>query len=176
MNINLSQAVWPIFTEIKNTTSVTIENLITTYVKDLITKHPQFLQFLQIFGWLINHPIISLVILLLIIALAGTIIKGIVRLIETVIWLILQLPVKFLKIVSITSFNLLNNLIKGNLRNNQVQENNQDIFPVTVLNSTIISEDKKQRLAEISDRLQLIHHEQQQLLQEAATLIDRENY
>ncbi|MBD2294983.1 hypothetical protein H6G06_16210 [Anabaena sphaerica FACHB-251] len=160
---------WRTVTEIKNTTSAAIENTITTYIKDLVTQHPTFLKFSQILGWAINHPIISLVILLFLIALAGSIIKGIIRLIETASWSILKVPFKLLQVLIIASFISLTKFVKGNPKSTLIQKND----PISTVMSvdTIIGEDRKTRLLEIYHRLELIHQEQQQLLQEAAKLI-----
>ncbi|MEA5576486.1 hypothetical protein [Anabaena sp. UHCC 0451] len=149
---------WQAVTEIKNNTSGAVENAINAYLQDLVSEHPAFAQFLQIFSWIINHPIISVVILLLIIALIFSIIKGIVRLIETASWSLLKVPFQLLRVLITTSFLSLNKAVKGNPKFTDVD--------------TIISDDKQKRLLEISQRLELIHQEQKQLLQEAAKLID----
>ncbi len=171
---------WQRATKVKNTTSQVIENAITAYVNKLTTQHPTFLQFLQMLNWAVNHPIISLVILVFSITLTWSIIKGIIRLIETASWSILKVPLKLLqaliKAIYLTSPKFIN-------KNwHKIPFTNNDNYASTVISVDTVNlenkyQDKQKRLAEISHRLELIHQEQQQLLQEAANLIssDRGN-
>jgi hypothetical protein len=168
---------WQKVTQVKNTTSAAIENAITSYIENLVTQHPTFLRFSQILSWSVNHPIISVVIFLFIIALLWSIIKGIVRLIETASWSILKAPFKLLQVLITASFVSFTKLVKGK-QAITINQKDDTISTFTKLDNVDrrISEDKKHRLAEISHRLELIHEEQKQLLQEAANLIssDRE--
>ncbi|MBK1987827.1 hypothetical protein A0J48_009795 [Sphaerospermopsis aphanizomenoides BCCUSP55] len=160
---------WQTATQITNNASGVIENTITGYIHDLPTQNPKFLHFLQTLNWTINHPIISGIILLFIIACTGGIIKRIFYLIETASWSILKIPLNLGQILSKAIFLALANLTNGN---KQKTENNKIRFV-----ETISYQDKQTRLTEIYQRLEIIHNEQQQLLQEAAKLIDsdREN-
>jgi hypothetical protein len=165
---------WQRATQVKNTTSQVIDNAITAYVNKLTTQNLTFLQFLQILNWSLNHPIISLVIVLFFIALAWSIIKGIIRLIETASWSILKLPLKLLQVLIKTIYLSSPKFINNNWHN--IPFTNKDNYASTVISVDTVNlenkyQDKQKRLAEISHRLELIHQEQQQLLQEAANLI-----
>lgn len=158
---------WQTAEEIKSTASGAIQTTITSAVSDWLAQHPVFLRLVQIQSWATNHPIISLVILLFAIALAWSIIKAIVRLIETAGWSILQVPLKLLQSLIKVSFLSLTKV--GSLAMQQITgANTSEVLPVT---HTTIYQTKQQRLAEISRRLEEIQQEQHQLLQEAADLI-----
>ncbi|WP_071190155.1 hypothetical protein [Trichormus sp. NMC-1] len=140
-----------------------IQNTITSYLHKFFTQQPVFLQLLQILGWGVNHPIISLVIVLVFTAILGIIIKAIVRLIETASWSIIKFPLKLIQsLIKVSHFTL--TTIKDN-------NNNSELIAV---NSLTIPQHKQQRLTEIARRLETIQEEQQQLLQEAAELIASE--
>jgi replication fork clamp-binding protein CrfC len=131
-----------------------IQNTITSYLHKFLTQQPIFLQLLQILGWAVNHPIISLVILLVLTAILWIIIKGIVRLIETASWSIIKFPLKLIQSLIKVSHLTLKNIISNN--------NNSELIAV---NSLKIHQHKQQRLTEIYRRLETIQQEQQQLLQ-----------
>lgn len=167
INTNLNQAVW------KSWQPVTaIKNAIITNTKDLATQEPILLKFWQILSWAVNHPIISVVIFLFAIAFIWSIIKGIVRLIETASWSILKVPLKLLQFLLKSAIISLTKFVKRQPK--ITNQKNDHIFTVTNVD-TIICEDRKQQLLEISRRLELINKEQQQLLQEAANLIDSDS-
>lgn len=92
--------------------------------------------------WATNHPIVSLIIILFTFAIAWSLIKAIGRLVEAAGFSILQAPFKFGQV-----------LIKVSTKKKAGGEKN------------------KQRLAEISTRLEAIQNEQNELLQEAAAII-----
>ncbi len=96
---------WQSADQIKNTTSKAIESAIASSRNDWMTQHPAIFRIVQVLVWGSNHPILSLVILLLVIAIASSIIKAIVRLIETVSWSILQVPFKlFFALIKVSFF------------------------------------------------------------------------
>jgi len=162
---------WQTADEIKNTTSRAVESAIASSVNDWITQHPAIFRIMQVLTWGSNHPILSLVILLLTIAIASSIIKAIVRLIETVSWSILQVPFKLLFAlikVSFFSFTKIGNIAIKKLISHQPVNNLPALPPAT---SPVIDKDKQQRLTEITLRLETIQREQKQLLQEATELL-----
>jgi hypothetical protein len=160
---------WQTAVQIKNSTSGAIDNAISNSVNDFVTQHPAFLQFLQILGWANNHPIISLVIFIFLIASAGSIIKAIIRLIETVIWLIFKVPLQLIQALATTVFLSITKFVNLNL--------NKNIYPYKIITPVGTNyQNKQQRLAEIYQRLETIQAEQQQLLKEAANLIESEKY
>ncbi|AFZ24005.1 hypothetical protein Cylst_1734 [Cylindrospermum stagnale PCC 7417] len=158
---------WQSAEEIKSTTSGAIQTTISSAVGDWLAKHPVFFRLVETLSWATNHPMISLVILLFAIAIAWSIIKAIVRLIETASWSILQVPLKLLQSLIKVSFLSLTKV--GSLAVQQITgAKTSEVMPVSY---TAIYQTKQQRLAEISRRLEEIQQEQHQLLQEAADLI-----
>ncbi|MCV3215517.1 hypothetical protein OGM63_18695 [Plectonema radiosum NIES-515] len=140
-------------------------------MNDWITQHPAIFRIVQVLAWGSNHPIISLVILLFTIAIASSIIKAIVRLIETASWSILQVPFKLLFAlikVSFVSFTKVSNIALKKLAFPQPVNNLPALPPAT---PQPIYKDKQQRLTEITLRLEAIQIEQKQLLQEATELL-----
>ncbi|MBW4641508.1 MAG: hypothetical protein KME23_00500 [Goleter apudmare HA4340-LM2] len=162
---------WQTAEQIQSTTSGAVQTAITSYMNEWLAQHPLFFRLFQIFGWATNHPIISFIILLFIVALIWSLIKAIMRLIETASWSIIQVPLKLLLAlikVSYLYFSKLSSLAVEKIRGSQATEN------MTVLiseNSSPVDQNKQQRLAEISRRLEAIQKEQNQLLEEAANLI-----
>ncbi len=162
---------WQTADQIKNTTSTAVESAIASSMNDWLTQHPAIFRIVQICAWGSNHPIISLVILVLMIAIASSIIKAIVRLIETASWSILQVPFKLIFAlikVSFFSFTKVGNIAIKKLTSPQPVKNLPALPPAT---SPEIYKDKQQRLAEITMRLEAIQKEQKQLLQEATELL-----
>ncbi len=154
---------WQTADQIKNTTSKAVESAIASSMNDWITQHPAIFRIMQVLTWGSNHPIISLVILLLVIAIASSIIKAIIRLIETASWSILQVPFKLL-----FAFIKIGNITIKKLISHQTVNNLPALPPAT---SQAIYKDKQQRLTEITLRLEEIQFEQKQLLQEATELL-----
>ncbi|WP_066424450.1 hypothetical protein [Anabaena sp. 4-3] len=157
--------------QFKATTSTAIQTAISASIHDWLVQHPGFLRLVQILAWGTNHPIISLIILLFGLTLIWSIIKAIMRLIETASWSILQVPLKlivaFIK-VSFLSLSKLGIFAFKNFTHNQTIDNTPDLLSP---NYQTFTPDKQQRLAEISRRLDEIQQEQKELLQEAASLI-----
>ena len=149
--------------------------LLIAFIEDWLTKYPKFSQTLQIFAWSVNHPIISLGILLLAIALSWSIIKGIVRLIQIASLSILKFPFKLLQFlikIGFKTFHNINNLPQQkNVLYSKIH-NNSELITINVTEK--YKHNKQQRLSEIYHRLQKIQDEQQQLLEEATKLIASE--
>ena len=159
---------WQTADKFKSTTSGVVKDAIASSASDWLTQHPIFFRLVQILGWATNHPIISVVILLFALALVWSIIKAIVRLIETASWSILKVPIKliqafikvsFLSLVKVGSFGV------QRITATKTTENLPALLPES------FQPNKQQRLAEISSRLETIQKEQNELLQEAADLI-----
>ncbi|MDZ8034986.1 hypothetical protein [Nostoc sp. DedSLP04] len=161
------EQTWQTADKFKSTTSGAVKDAIASSVSDWLTQHPIFFRLVQILGWGANHPIISVVILLFALALLWSIIKAIVRLIETASWSILKVPLKLLQALIKVSFLSLTKV--GNFAVQRITSTK------TTDNAPLLPEsfqpNKQQRLAEISSRLEAIQKEQHQLLQEAADLI-----
>nr|WP_026734539.1 hypothetical protein [Fischerella sp. PCC 9605] len=157
--------------QIQNTTSTAIQTAINSSVSAWLEQHPNIFRLLQIFGWAVNHPIVSFIILLFVLAILGSIIKAIVRLIETASWSILQIPFKLLFAiinVSFQSFTKIGSLALKQLVGSK-QTANLTVLPLA--DAQLFDKDKQQRLAVISNRLSEIQKEQHELLKEATELL-----
>jgi hypothetical protein len=162
---------WQTAEQIHTTTSGALQTAITSAINNWLAQHPLFFRLFQILGWAANHPIISSVILLFIVALIWSIIKAMMRLIETASWSVFQVPIKLLQAllkVSFVSFTKLGSLALKKFSGNQITDN---ITVLIAANYQPSYQDKQQRLAEITSRLEAIQKEQNELLQEAADLI-----
>ncbi|MHC5728695.1 MAG: hypothetical protein ACYTXY_32185 [Nostoc sp.] len=164
---NLEQS-WQTAEQFKTTTSGAVKTALASSVSDWLTQHPLFFRLVQILSWGANHPIISVIILLFALAIVWSIIKAIVRLIETASWSILQVPIKFIQALIKVSFL---SLIKVGSFTIQRMTATKTIDNLPVLPPENFQPNKQQRLAEISHRLEAIQKEQYELLQEAADLI-----
>jgi hypothetical protein len=166
---------WQTADQLKSTTSGAVKTalakpteVIASSASDWLSQHPIFFRLVQILNWGTNHPIISVVILLFGLALLWSIIKAIVRLIETASWSILQVPIKLLQALIKISFL---SLIKAGSFAVQQITGAKKTDNLAVLLPENFQPNKQQRLAEISHRLEAIQKEQNELLQEAADLI-----
>ncbi|MEH2245037.1 hypothetical protein [Nostoc sp.] len=159
---------WQTADKFKSTTSGVVKDAIASSASDWLTQHPIFFRLVQILSWATNHPIISIVILLFAIALLWSIIKAIVRLIETASWSILQVPIKLIQTFIKVSFL---SLVKVGSFAIQRMTPTKTIDNLPALLPENFQLNKQQRLAEISNRLEAIQKEQNKLLQEAADLI-----
>ncbi|MBC1223680.1 hypothetical protein GNF10_19795 [Nostoc sp. UCD121] len=164
---NLEQT-WQTAEKFKSTTSGAVKDAMTSSVSDWLTQHPIFFRLVQILGWATNHPIISVVIFLFALALIWSIIKAIVRLIETASWSILQVPIKLLLALIKVSFLFLAKVGSFGIQKITATKTT-DSLPTLLPEN--FQPSKQQRLAEISHRLEAIQKEQHELLQEAADLI-----
>ncbi|MEH2051184.1 hypothetical protein [Nostoc sp.] len=162
------EQTWQTADKFKNTTSGAVKDVMASSVSDWLTQHPIFFRLVQILGWATNHPIISIVVLLFAIALIWSIIKAIVRLIETASWSILQVPLKLLQTLIKVSFVSLTKV--GSFAVQKIT-GTKEIDNFSALPPEGFQANKQQRLAEISQRLEAIQKEQNELLQEAADLI-----
>ncbi len=162
------EQTWQTAEQFKNTTSGAVKDAMASSASDWLTQHPIFFRLVQILGWAANHPIISVVILLFALALIWSIIKAIVRLIETASWSILKVPLKLLQALIQVSFLSLTKVGSFAVQRMTATETIDNL-------PALLPEDsqptKQQRLAEISYRLEAIQKEQHELLQEAADLI-----
>ena len=160
----------------ENLPQVSVQNVVNSSVADWFEGHPAFLGIIKSFNWAANHPIISLIVLVFSLAILWSLIKAIGRLIETASLSILKIPLK-----------LLGSLIKycwlwlgkfGNFATNKYTDtktiNNNSELQLHKNTYQIISSNKQQRLKYISARLEEIQVEQQELLKEAADILDEQ--
>lgn len=134
-------------------TSNAIQTAISGSVGEWLQAHPVAFRLVQLLLWATNHPIVSLIGLVFIVAIAWSFIKALVRLIEMAGWSLLQAPLKLgLAVIGVSAKSL-------------------GKFGGLAVKRTGGEKDKQQRLAEISTRLEAIQKEQNELLQEAATIL-----
>lgn len=127
-----------------------MQTAISDSVSNWLQAHPLVGQLVQLLLWATDHPVISLVMLLVTIAITWSLIKAIGRLMETIGWNLLQAPFKLTRVLLGFSTKLL-----GNARNQPQPE----------------YDTQQQRLAEIHNRLEYLHKEQNELLQELAAIL-----
>lgn len=161
----------------ENLPQVSLQNVVTSSVADWFEQHPAFLGIINSLNWAVNHPIISLIIIIFSLAILWNLVKLIGRLIERASLSILQIPLKlFQALIKYTwlSFIQFSTFAKNKYTNTKAI--NQKAV-LQIHNNTayqIISYNKQQRLKEISVRLEEIQVEQQELLKEAADILDAE--
>ncbi|MEG5049480.1 MULTISPECIES: hypothetical protein [unclassified Microcoleus] len=143
-----------------------IQSAINGNIKDWIYSHP-------LVFWLVNHPLVSLAILLLFIlrilgffqALGSLFAKG---------WLfILQSPVKFMQGVLSFGSKSVSNVggvaVNSLVSKNPEYKNNSGLQQLRGVESNSL--ESQERLANILTRLEAIREEQNQLLQEASAIL-----
>lgn len=157
--------------QINSRTSEAIQTAINSSVNDWLQDHPTILRLMQVLIWVTNHPIIGLIILLFTAAIGWSLIKSISRLFE-IAWLsLLQAPFKLGRVLIQAGSSSLARF--GSLPvNHLVGAKNTGIPVVKSSSNETTPKNKQQRLAEISNRLEAIKHEQSELLQEAAAIIN----
>ena len=161
------------FGQIKNTTSDAVQTAISSSLSDWLVEHPAVLRVVQLLAWGTNHPILSLVILLFAIAIAFSLIKAIGSIFEKAWLSILQAPLKlgqFLIIFSSQSLGKFGSLMINPLIANKNAE--LSIIPSNLQSNFEFTQKTKQRLLEISNRLEEIQNEQNELLKEATAILN----
>ncbi|MBF2063408.1 MAG: hypothetical protein IGS39_03080 [Calothrix sp. C42_A2020_038] len=154
---------------IQQSTSAAIQNSMNSSVNDWFAQHPAVYKLVQLLGWAANHPIWSVVIALLFIAFAWSIIRAVVRLIETASLSILKTPLRLiLLLVSYIGQKLGKYTAFGWKK---LTSSNTVVVAPQIDNNTDTENKKPERLAEISVRLAEIQSEQNALLAEAAELL-----
>ncbi|MUL35546.1 hypothetical protein [Gloeocapsopsis dulcis] len=136
--------------------AVDIQSAIATSTSNWLQDHPAILRLVQILIWATEHPIISLIVLLFVIAIAWSLIKSIGRLIDKIASSLLQAPLKLLQTLLIFIISTLGNL--GISLNKPAEQ------LALQQGSTIVIKDKSQQIAEISTRLEALQQEQNELL------------
>jgi len=134
-----------------------------------LQEHPAVFRLIQIVIWMSDHPIISVAIVLFAIALIWQLIKWLGYLIEIGVRSLMQAPiilVNFLFGLGAKSLSAV-----GNLALKQLAGTKKTLPALPPASSQPVLPDKKQRLAEISTRLEALQKEQNELLQEVATIM-----
>jgi hypothetical protein len=156
--------------QLSSAMSNAMQTAIASSVNDWLQAHPTILQLVQLLIWATNHPIVSLIVLLFTIAIAWSLIKVIARLFEQASLSLLQAPFKLIQFLIAASAKSLGKA--GSLATKQLSIANTAEYRVLQhSSSTTVYQDKQQRLAEISTRLEAIQKEQNELLQEVAEIL-----
>ncbi|MEA5570163.1 hypothetical protein [Calothrix sp. UHCC 0171] len=160
--------------QMKQSTSVAIQASVSSPLNDLLLQHPALVQTLKFIGWMLNHPIRGVFIILLVIAIIWSIIRAIVRLIEAASLSILKTPLKLIWLFMKNIGKLFSNFTITSWTKSQ-DIRNRGIPSLGDINSELTENNQCnhqcQRLVEISSRLAEIQREQNTLLQEASELI-----
>ena len=160
----------------QNLPEVSVQTVVSSSVADWFEQHPAFLGIIKSFNWAANHPIISLILIVFALAILWSLIKAIGRLIESASLSILKIPLKLLGSFIKYSWRSLGKF--SNFANNKFIDAKVDnASELQLHNNTayqLITYNKQQRLKDISVRLEEIQKEQQELLQEAADILDAE--
>ena len=147
-----------------------IQRAIASSVNEWLQAHPPVFRLVQMLIWASDRPIVSLIIFILVVAIALSLIKGIGRLFEIFGLSILKAPFKL--VLGLTGFSLKSLGKFGGFFFKQLPvANNGETAALADATSQPIENDKQQRLAEISTRLEAIRQEQNELLQELTALI-----
>ncbi|MBE9224473.1 hypothetical protein IQ264_03155 [Phormidium sp. LEGE 05292] len=142
-------------------------------VIDWLKTNPRVLRLLDLILWGTNHPIWGLIILLIILALLWNLFKGFSYLVGILVRELMQAPMKLLRFswrVSSKSIQQVGNLAIKQLTGKK----NTELPALPPASSQPVQIDKQQRLTEISTRLEEIQKEQNELLQEVASLLGGE--
>jgi hypothetical protein len=135
-----------------------MQKAITSSLDNWIQAHPVVFRILNNILWAIDHPVISFVIIIFLIAIALSIFKALNRLLEIVGLSLLQAP-----------FKLISNGFKLGWLSIQQQFTHKNVSDNAP--NPVIPQNSQQRLAEISQRLQVLQTEHNELLQEAAKIL-----
>jgi F0F1-type ATP synthase membrane subunit b/b' len=163
----------------ENLPQVSVENVINSSVADWFEQHPAFLGIIKSFNWAASHPIVSLILFVFSLAILWSVIKAVGRLIETASLSILKIPLKLLGTLIKYCWRWLGKFSSFviEIANTKPVNNNPELQLQNNTAYQIITYDRQQRLKDISARLEEIQTEQQQLLKEAADILDAEkNY
>jgi len=147
-----------------------IQRAIASSADQWLQTHPAVLKLVQMLVWGSNHPVWSFVIFIVVVAIALNLIKLIGQLIEVASRSILLAPFKLI-------FALFKTILKklGKMSNlvlkKEANINSTETFTLPATTSQSIEPDQQQRLIEITNRLEAIRQEQNELLQEVASII-----
>lgn len=155
--------------QVNNFTSNAMQTAISNSVSEWLQAHPTILRLMQVLIWATNHPLVSLVIFIFVVAIAWSLIKALARLFEQASLSLLQAPLKLVQFLITVSAKFLGKF--SGLASNQLAINNTGTTVSQLSNSILEDKNKQQKLAEISTRLKAIQTEQNQLLQEIATIL-----
>ncbi|CDN17231.1 hypothetical protein RintRC_6779 [Richelia intracellularis] len=149
-----------------------MQNAIAYSINNWLSENPGAFRILNLLDRSIHHPIISLILLVFAFAIFVTFIKVIIRIIETASLSIMQIPFKlFLGILQLSwiSINKAINLAFQNINQPEIQHNLTSSKPSNAITETA----KQGRIKEIYQRLAELNKEQEKLLQEVYSLLEK---
>ncbi len=149
----------------------TFQGTIASSIGDWLQDYPALIKIFNILGWGTNHPIISLVIIILFLAIIFSIVKSIVSVIEKASWSLFKIPFQLIFALLKFAFTNLSKIAGYSFKQITKAKTSDTALALNVASFEPIIPDKQQRLTEISARLEELQKEQNQLLQEAAELI-----
>jgi hypothetical protein len=141
-----------------------------TVFQSWLEAHPTVERSLQVLNWAIEHPIISVIILLFVIAIAWSLIKSIGRLFEKFCLSVLQMPLKLGYFLIQMSWRSLHKLFaRFSLKSTRRNMHQMHVLPTSDAQTNYT--DQHQRLLEISAKLALLNQEQNELMREALSIL-----
>jgi hypothetical protein len=136
---------------------------------NFIQQYPLISKLLQFLAWISNHPLLGIVVILFILVLVTSLIRVIIRLIESVSVSLLKTPLKLTWLLIQYIFKSISSLLGQVIH----RESNKSLQQKAIVESQELGETKQQRLIEISQRLTALQIEQRQLLEEASKLLNQ---
>jgi hypothetical protein len=148
------------------------------FMSELLQAHQLEFQLVRLLMQAVEHPLVSFLVFIAILVVLSKIVKIIDRLIEIAGLSILKVPVKIMRVIVGGVFQLFSKIFDFLLQRflPDRTDKNQP-FPI-ILEPPIIEsveQQKYQRILEITNRLEAIRQEQNELLQEVATLLAPES-
>ncbi len=154
-----------------------VQTIVNSSIADWFAQHPAFLGVIKSLNWAVSHPIISIILLVFSLAILWSLIKAIGRIIETASLSILKIPLRLLGSLIkycwlwLTKFG---KFATDKLKKTKPVNYNSELQLNDNTAYQIISYNQQQRLNDISARLKEIQVEQQELLKEAADILDEQ--
>ncbi|NJL09195.1 MAG: hypothetical protein HC908_00075 [Calothrix sp. SM1_7_51] len=148
----------------------TYQNTIAYSINNLLNQYPTVERILNTLAWTTNHPIISVIILIFILAILWSLIKAVGRIIERASWSLLRIPFQLifsLLKLSFKSFGKVSVFTVKKFTDGKTTD------AIAAINQSIIPT-KQQRIAEITFRLEELQKEQTLLIKEVSQLIGKE--
>lgn len=148
----------------------TYQNTVAYSINNLLDQYPTVERMLNALGWATNHPIISVILIVFVLAILWSLIKAVGRLIEHASWSLLRIP--FLLLFSLLKVSFKSFGKVGGIAVKKITVAKTTDAIVTV-NQPIVPT-KQERLAEITFRLEELQKEQSLLIKEVAELMGKE--
>ncbi|MCL1466922.1 hypothetical protein [Argonema galeatum] len=156
-------------------TSTSLENSLTTFinkqlhgVRGWIDSHPVMSWATEVLIWGISHPILSVIMIILGIFILGRFIKALSQFLEQFFLYTLQAPFKFGQVLLGLCLKLFSYLP---FLGNTLKQSEGNMLALNTSIAASVSQNNKERLAYILNRLEAIRQEQNQLLQEVTAIL-----